>query len=188
VEGSGTPSDELEPVQRLTPAQRQALLETARTGSAKGAAESLGVAVPTIKNQLTDVYRRLGVRSGMQAIYLVMGGRITTDQLPEPTSDVSWLRARVRRLEGLLRRREAAVERLARMRETRGERGQLPPLAVPVMVDGRIRLADIRAASLRCDADAERSSTTLMTATEWADWIGYYVQPANTDMVSAASS
>ena len=51
----------------LTPAQLNAFRAYVQTGSQKEAAHVLGIAVPTLKNNLCALYARLGVTGAMEA-------------------------------------------------------------------------------------------------------------------------
>lgn len=57
-----------------TPRQREILLTYAHTGTVKGAAHELGLSQQTVKTQLSEAYGRLGVESGIQAIYQLLDG------------------------------------------------------------------------------------------------------------------
>lgn len=109
--------------------QRRVLLTYAKAGTIDLASRELGISAQTAKNHLTDAYRRLGVHSGPQAVYVLLGGQAAEDDLPEPVS-LSWRRAYRRPLNG----------------------------EMPAMVDGEVWLADLRAAAAVGDSEANGST------------------------------
>lgn len=173
---------------RLTPKQREVLLAYAQLGSQEAVAASMGISVQTIKNHLTQAYRRLGAHGGVHAIYLIMGGaeRLSAAEppidrrlsRPGRSADLAVLRARVRILER---------ELLELRRAPSGPRppARAAPSDVPLMIDGRITLAQLRAAARRYDADMSQTSDMLMSAREWVDLLSYHIRPQATPLAPA---
>lgn len=58
----------------ITERQKQILLAYAQTGSAKAAAEQLGLAKPTVTVHLANIRRRLNVPTTTQALFIVLTG------------------------------------------------------------------------------------------------------------------
>ena len=55
----------------ITPHELRILLTYARLGHTRNAAKALGLAEQTVKNELGNVRRKLGVKSSIQAVYRV---------------------------------------------------------------------------------------------------------------------
>ncbi len=126
-----------------------------------------------MKNHLTSAYRRLGARTGPQAVFILLGGEGAVATLPP---------ARDRRQDtcpelGVLRARVRILERELRGRPRPDRRIDAPP-DVPTMVDGEITMAQLRAAAARYDADMDRTSEMQMTCREWAELLAYHVLPS----------
>lgn len=173
----------LAPAQLLTQQQRTTLLEYARLGSVRATGSLLGISPQTVKNHLADAYRRLGVRSGPQAVFVMMGGEGAVSAIPPAAHDLAVLRARVRALERQARGRSPTplADRLPSRRDA-------VPLDVPVMVDGHITLAQLRAASRRYDADMARTADMQMACGEWVDLLSYHIRPSDPALASEASA
>ena len=62
--------------QRPTPRQLEVLRTVARSESREAAAARLGITVQSIKNQLTHLYRRLGVGGELQAAWVLWGRKV----------------------------------------------------------------------------------------------------------------
>ena len=58
---------------RITDRQRQVLYVYALTGSYKETAPELGIALPTVRCNLVEVRRRLGVTTSVQAVLIIFG-------------------------------------------------------------------------------------------------------------------
>ncbi len=56
----------------LTDRQREMLFTYARLGDQEAAAKELGVALSTLKNTLDTVHRKLGTRSSLTALWMVL--------------------------------------------------------------------------------------------------------------------
>lgn len=155
VEAADALSEEVAPAQRLTPQQRATLMAYARAGSIESAAALLGIGGQTIKNHLTDAYRRLGVKSGPQAIYVLMGG------------------------EGVLRALPTALPRQSH--RLRGAPLHMPTLVDGQMSLGELRQAarvgDLEAGNAGPDCAQCGLPPGRATLTELIDWLAYYVRP-----------
>lgn len=138
VEAAEALTDELAPAQRLTPQQRATLLAYARTGGIEGAAALVGISGQTAKNHLSEGYRRLGVKSGPQAIYLLMGGENVLRDLPPALP----------------------AHRRAAGRGARASR-------LPTMIDGEITLRDLREAARLGDADTTEPKASFTELVDW---------------------
>jgi len=57
----------------ITDRQRQVLYVYALTGSYKETAHELGIALPTVRCNLVEVRRRLGVATSVQAVLIIFG-------------------------------------------------------------------------------------------------------------------
>lgn len=138
VEAAEALTNDLAPAQRLTPQQRATLLAYARTGTIEGAAAVMGLSAQTAKNHLSVGYRRLGVKSGPQAIYLLMGGENVLRDLPP----------------ALPAHRRAAQRRVRHLR-------------MPSMIDGEITLRDLRDAARLGDADTTEPKASFTELVDW---------------------
>lgn len=160
----------------LTPAQRRVLMTYARAGHVAPAAAELELSEQTVKNHLSDAYRRLGVVSGLQALYLVLGGDGAAQELPE--ASVASTAAAMGRLARQLEERDAELA-ACRAREAARQRPAAPPAWLRNLVDGAIEVAQLRAWSERFDAEAGKPSAMLMTAREWVELLEYYCRPGD---------
>lgn len=140
---------------RLSPRQRATLLAYARAGTIERTADLLELAPQTVKNHLSEAYHLLGVRTGPQAIYVLMGGDDVLRNLPGSLPSRRQLRAR-----GVA-------------------------LQMPDMVDGELWLRDLRSAARMGDAevgaaevcDTCRLSSARATLSELVSWLTLYVRP-----------
>lgn len=149
-------ADQVAPAQRLTPQQRATLIEYARAGTVHGAAQLLGIGPQTVKNHLSEAYRRLGVKTGPQAVYVLFGGE-----------DV------IRALPPALQPRQKARLRSANPR-------------MPALIDGEMRIHDIRLAGRVGHAEASAGagptcdtcglSPLRVTLVEAFEWLALYVR------------
>lgn len=197
---------EIEPVQRLTEAQRRSILGYARHGTIDAAAIELGISSQTVKNHLTETYRRLGVRSGPQAIFMLMGGDAIVDRLPPPAVVPARTRAAARRPRIPERLRRRFTEMKGTIRDLRAEKAQLEErlrqaegrrvltlpqrqrrATMPQLVDGEISLRELRRAALVTDAEGERGNLQA-TLGEWVDFLDHYVRRPGTIGRERASS
>lgn len=156
MEGAEALSDDLAPAQRLTPQQRATLIEYARTGTIRSAAELLGINAQTAKNRLSEIYRILGVTTGTQAIYVLMGGEDVIRKLPPVLAP---------RSDGRLRSGNPKM---------------------PTLIDGEMTIQDIRLAGRIGHAEASVGaepacdacglSPLRVTLIEAFEWLALYVR------------
>lgn len=71
-----------EPGDPLTPREREVIIAYAYAGSTQDAADLLGIQKRTLKHHLTAIYRKMGVKSGIQAWSRFYVG--TTEAVPNP--------------------------------------------------------------------------------------------------------
>lgn len=177
---------EYSPSQLLTPQQRAAVLAYGRLGDQRLVADELGIAMQTVKNHLSDAYRRLGVESGPQAIYMLMGGAQAALAVPEASNDIRGLRRRVEVLERQLSEAESTVQAYAAIERARQEASApaADPGYIPLMTDGEISLAQLKAWAQRFDRDAGSTTEMRVSSREWVWLLGYYTQPRGSGMVA----
>jgi DNA-binding CsgD family transcriptional regulator len=175
------------PAQLLTSQQRAVIFAYGRLGSIAAAAADIGIAEPTAKQHLTAVYRRLGVDSAPQAIYVLMGGEAAVQAVPEASNDARVLRRRVAVLERQLADCENALASANALERARHAATARPsdPMYIPLMTDGQIGLKNLREWSTRFDADAASTSEMRMSAREWVDLLSYYTRRPGSGMVEA---
>lgn len=176
------------PAQLLTPQQRATLLAYGRLGDQRLVAEELGITTQTVKNHLSQAYGRLGVASGPQAIYMLMGGDQTALQVPEASNDVRGLRRRVEVLERQLSEAESALQANAAIERAR-QAASAPaadPGYIPLMTDGEITLAQLKRWAQRFDRDASSTTEMRVSAREWVWLLEYYTRPRGSGMAARA--
>jgi DNA-binding NarL/FixJ family response regulator len=66
--GRDTPTVTDSPIERLTPREMELLRQFAHGKSYREAAQAMGISVTTIRTHTSNLYRKLGVRSGLRAL------------------------------------------------------------------------------------------------------------------------
>ena len=74
--GSGTAGIDLDATEPLTPGQRRVLALIADGHTNGEIAERLGLSMGTVKNVVSEIYARLGVRDRVEAVLKVRSGRV----------------------------------------------------------------------------------------------------------------
>lgn len=181
-------SEHASPAQLLTPQQRAVLLSYGQVGSVEAAGRQLGISAQTVKNHLSDAYRRLGVARGHQALYVLMGGDKAARSVPEASNDIRGLRRRVEVLERQLGDAENALKASNALGDARlaAETPPSDPLYLALMDDGHISLEELRAWSARFDADAGSTADMRISCREWVRLLAYYVRKTGSGMVDPA--
>lgn len=171
----------------------------------RDAADELRLSEQTVKNHLTAVYAALGVRSGAQAIYVLMGGDDVAASLPPPREerrpspprratvpsarDRKRLRKRIdslaNQVSSLLADKRRLQRELAAAKAPRKPAIALPA-DMPAMHDGAIRLKDLERAARLLDSDTVPGESPKATLTEWVEVLAYYVRPRGTREAASA--
>lgn len=176
------------PAQLLTPQQRAAVLAYGRLGDTRLVADQLGITFQTVKNHLADAYRRLGVTSGAQAVYVLMGGDRSALEVPETSNDVRSLRLRIQVLERQLSEAQSRIEANEAIERAR-QSASTPvedPGYIPLLTDGEISLAQLKAWAQRFDRDAGSTTEMRVSSREWVWLLGYYTRSRGSGMVAGA--